>query len=66
MMHKTGFIGLGNMGSGMAMHLKDAVPELTVFNRTRSKMERFRGTGCILAESMEEIAENCEVVFLSL
>ena len=34
---KVGFIGLGNMGSGMAANLLKAGHELTVYNRTASK-----------------------------
>jgi len=34
---KVGFIGLGNMGSGMASNLLRAGHELTVFNRTAEK-----------------------------
>jgi 3-hydroxyisobutyrate dehydrogenase-like beta-hydroxyacid dehydrogenase len=36
---KVGFIGLGNMGSGMAASLLKAGHELTVFNRTPGKAE---------------------------
>jgi 3-hydroxyisobutyrate dehydrogenase-like beta-hydroxyacid dehydrogenase len=34
---KAGFIGLGQMGSGMARNLLKAAHKLTVFNRTASK-----------------------------
>jgi 3-hydroxyisobutyrate dehydrogenase-like beta-hydroxyacid dehydrogenase len=33
---KVGFIGLGNMGSGMAANLLKAGHEVTVYNRTPS------------------------------
>ncbi len=36
---KVGFIGLGNMGSGMAANLLKAGHELTVYNRTPSKLK---------------------------
>ena len=36
---KVGFIGLGNMGSGMAANLLKAGHEVTVYNRTTSKMK---------------------------
>ncbi len=36
---KVGFIGLGNMGSGMAANLLKAGHEVTVFNRTAGKMK---------------------------
>ena len=35
---KVGFIGLGNMGSGMAANVLKAGHEITVYNRTASKM----------------------------
>jgi 6-phosphogluconate dehydrogenase len=34
---KVGFIGLGQMGAGMAANLIKAGHELTIYNRTRSK-----------------------------
>ena len=36
---KVGFIGLGNMGSGMAANLLKAGHEVTVYNRTPSKAQ---------------------------
>jgi 3-hydroxyisobutyrate dehydrogenase-like beta-hydroxyacid dehydrogenase len=36
---KVGFIGLGHMGAGMAANLLRAGHEVTVYNRTRSKVE---------------------------
>jgi 3-hydroxyisobutyrate dehydrogenase-like beta-hydroxyacid dehydrogenase len=36
---KVGFIGLGNMGSGMAANLLKAGHEVTVYNRTPSKVQ---------------------------
>jgi len=36
---KIGFIGLGNMGSGIARNLIKAGHQVTVYNRTRSRAE---------------------------
>jgi 3-hydroxyisobutyrate dehydrogenase-like beta-hydroxyacid dehydrogenase len=36
---KVGFIGLGNMGSGMAANLLKAGHALTVYNRTPARAE---------------------------
>jgi 3-hydroxyisobutyrate dehydrogenase-like beta-hydroxyacid dehydrogenase len=36
---KVGFIGLGNMGAGMAANLLKAGHEVTVYNRTRAKAD---------------------------
>jgi 3-hydroxyisobutyrate dehydrogenase-like beta-hydroxyacid dehydrogenase len=37
---KVGFIGLGNMGSGMAANLIKAGHEVTVYNRTPRKAQK--------------------------
>ena len=37
-MSKVGFIGLGNMGSGMAKNLLDKDTYLNVFTRSKSKL----------------------------
>jgi 3-hydroxyisobutyrate dehydrogenase-like beta-hydroxyacid dehydrogenase len=36
---KVGFIGLGHMGAGMAANLLNAGHDVTVYNRTRTKVE---------------------------
>ena len=52
---KVGFIGLGNMGSGMANLLK-AGHEVTVYNRTPGKMPPLVDQGAHPAE----VAEACQ------
>jgi 3-hydroxyisobutyrate dehydrogenase-like beta-hydroxyacid dehydrogenase len=60
---KVGFAGLGIMGSRMAGNLCSAGYELTVWNRTRSKAERFAaGNGATHAASPAELAGACDVV----
>ena len=62
---KTGVIGLGAMGSGMALNLHKAGRLHGVWNRTRSKAERVAGqTGVILFESPAGLASECELVIL--
>ena len=62
---KTGVIGLGAMGSGMALNLHKAGRLHGVWNRTRSKTERVAGqTGVILFESPVGLASECELVIL--
>ena len=62
---KTGVIGLGAMGSGMALNLHKAGCLHGVWNRTRSKAERVAGqTGVILFESPAGLASECELVIL--
>jgi 3-hydroxyisobutyrate dehydrogenase-like beta-hydroxyacid dehydrogenase len=62
---KVGFIGLGNMGSGMAANLLKAGHELTVYNRTASKTEPLLKQG---ARYAAQIADACrgEVVMTML
>jgi 3-hydroxyisobutyrate dehydrogenase-like beta-hydroxyacid dehydrogenase len=62
---KVGFIGLGQMGAGMATSLIRAGHELTVYNRTREKAQPLAALGAKVAE---RIADACrgEVVFTML
>lgn len=48
---KLGFIGLGNMGSGMARNLLRAGHTLVVYNRTRERAEAFGREGAQVADS---------------
>ena len=62
---KTAVIGLGAMGSGMALNLHKAGYLHGVWNRTRSKAERVTvQTGVILFESPAGLASECELVIL--
>jgi 3-hydroxyisobutyrate dehydrogenase-like beta-hydroxyacid dehydrogenase len=63
---KLGFVGLGDMGSEMARNLIRAGHELTVYNRTRSRAERFSALGARVAATPREAAENAEAVILML
>ena len=42
---KTGFIGLGNMGQGMADNLLKNGADLVVYTRTRSKIDAMAARG---------------------
>ena len=53
---KLGFIGLGRMGSGIAANLLKAGHEVTVYNRTRAKLQPLLAAG---ARRAERIAEAC-------
>ena len=62
---KTGVIGLGAMGSGMALNLHKAGHLHGVWNRTRSKAAAIAGeTGAILYESPADLAPDCELILL--
>jgi 3-hydroxyisobutyrate dehydrogenase len=59
---KIGFIGLGVMGKPMAMNLLNAGYKLTVWNRTKSKMDDLLALGASGAKSPREVAEKSDVV----
>jgi 3-hydroxyisobutyrate dehydrogenase len=59
---KIGFIGLGVMGKPMALNLLNAGYELTVWNRTKSKMDDLLVAGASGAESPRGVAEKSDVV----
>ena len=62
---KTGVIGLGAMGSGMALNLHKAGHLHGVWNRTRSKAAAIAGeTGAILYEAPADLAPECELILL--
>jgi len=62
----VGFIGLGNMGSGMARNLLRAGHSLTVYNRTRSRAESLAKDGARIAATPAEAARNAEAVITML
>jgi len=59
---KIGFIGLGQMGSGMAASLVKAGHEVTVYNRTRSKVDDLVKTGALAAASVADASGGDAVV----
>src|SRR5260370_24311149 len=50
----VGFIGLGNMGAGIARSLLRAGHRVTVYNRTGGRAEALRGEGASVATSVAE------------
>jgi len=62
---KVGFIGLGNMGFGIAQNLLRAGHQLTVYNRTRSKAEALASAGAQVAHTLAEACQS-EVVMTML
>ncbi|MGJ3237820.1 MAG: NAD(P)-dependent oxidoreductase [Anaerolineae bacterium] len=63
-MEKIGFIGLGIMGRGMVQNLLDKGFEVTVWNRTASRMTSFSEQGAYTAASPREVAEICDIIML--
>lgn len=62
---KVGFIGLGQMGSGMAASLMTAGHTLTVFNRSPEKMQPLVAQGARATQSFADFADS-DVVFTML
>ncbi len=62
---KIGFLGLGQMGSGIAANLLKAGHELTVYNRSAGKAEALVAQGAILAKTPAEACQG-DVVFTML
>ncbi len=61
---KIGFIGLGIMGIPMCKNLLKAGFNLTVYNRTQSKMSEILQEGAQSASSPKEVAMNSDVVII--
>ncbi len=64
MSEKLGFIGLGIMGGGMASNLVRAGHQVTVWNRTPSRMAPVTELGARAAGSPREVAERSTVVMI--
>ena len=63
---ELGFIGLGQMGSRMAIRLLDAGHSLTVFDRDEAAMAKIVARGARRASSAAEVAAASETVLMSL
>ena len=57
----VGFVGLGNMGQGMADNLLEKGADLTVFTRTPSKIEAMIDRGAAGATSVADITQKVDV-----
>ena len=65
-METVGFIGLGNMGSGMAGNIQKADYPLVVYDLRHESTRPFVDRGARYATSPAEVARQCEVTFTSL
>jgi 3-hydroxyisobutyrate dehydrogenase len=63
---ETGFIGLGLMGTPMALNLVRAGTPLVVWNRTPARSEQLRAAGAAVAADPAEVFARAEVVILML
>ena len=57
-----GFIGLGIMGHGMAANLLRTGFPLTIWNRTRSRMDDLVAAGARAGESPADVAQHSEII----
>ena len=61
---KLGFIGLGVMGMPMTLNLLAAGNEVTVWGRTKSKLQKALDAGAKWADSPKAVADAADIVFL--
>ncbi len=59
---RVAFLGLGNMGSGMAGRLLAAGHSLAVFNRTSARSAPFEKLGARIADSPRSAAQQADVI----
>lgn len=65
-MARIAFIGLGNMGGGMAANLARAGHSVRAFDLSSAALERAREAGCTPAASVREAAAEAETVITML
>jgi 3-hydroxyisobutyrate dehydrogenase len=65
-MAKVAFIGLGNMGGGMAANLVKAGHEVVAFDLAEPAIERAKGNGCSIATSAAEAVAGVDAVVTML
>ncbi|KAG0243191.1 6-phosphogluconate dehydrogenase family protein [Mortierella sp. GBAus27b] len=69
---KIGWIGLGEMGLGMATNLQkylasqEQATPLTVWNRSPGKTDSLQALGAVVASSIDELVSKNNVIFTSL
>lgn len=62
---RIGFIGLGNMGSGMAANLVKSGHQVIAYNRSQDKVDALAARGAVAARSVAE-ASSADIVFTML
>ena len=63
---QIGFLGAGQMGSGMALCLSRAHPVVTMLHRNRGQETRLRAADIEIVDRAEAVAERSDVLFLCL
>ena len=64
MSEKVGFVGLGIMGRGMSANLLKAGFDVTVWNRTSSRMDDLVQQGASAGTSPADVAATCDVIIV--
>lgn len=65
-MQRIGFIGLGNMGGGMAANLVKAGHHVSAFDLSETALARAEAAGCVRAASAEDAVAGAECVVTML
>ncbi|MBR0552514.1 3-hydroxyisobutyrate dehydrogenase [Stakelama marina] len=65
-MARVGFIGLGNMGGGMAANLAKAGHDVHAFDLSEEALANAKANGCLPVESAAKAAEGAEAVITML
>ena len=65
-MNEIGFIGLGNMGNGMAENLLAKGSNLHVYTKTKHKMDSFVIKGARSHESIQSLSKECNIILSCL
>ncbi|MEO6215795.1 MAG: 3-hydroxyisobutyrate dehydrogenase [Sphingomonas sp.] len=65
-MARVGFIGLGNMGGGMAANLAKKGHDVRAFDLSAEALDRAKEAGCLPAASAAEAAEGAEAIITML
>src|SRR6185437_7969301 len=65
-MARIAFIGLGNMGGGMAANLVKAGHDVTAFDLSEPALEKAKKNGCARAKSAAEAVRDADAVVTML
>jgi len=60
---QIGFIGLGSLGTPIAMNILESGHTLHVYNRTVSKAKPLADKGATVSQSVTALAKECDIVF---
>ena len=63
---RLGFIGIGLMGEPMTLRLLAAGHDVSVWNRSREKLDTVVGAGAEAARSPADLASRCDIVMMCL